>query len=293
MKNAGKTAPLIVGLGELLADVFPDGERPGGAPANVTFHAKNLGAEGQMVSRVGRDERGKTLRAYLKKHGIGLSYIQEDPERPTGWVTVTMGDEGKATYVIHQDVAWDYIAFDPILDGLAKGADAICFGSLCQRQAVSRQSIHTFLDSAGPDTLRVFDVNLRQEFYSEEVFRESLKKAQVVKISDEEVEVFSELLDLPAEQEPAIQALFEQFDLQYVALTLGADGCILAQPGKMHRQPGKKVDVVDTVGAGDSFTARLTLGILRQEPLETIAREAVEYAGYVCTLAGAMPEESE
>ena len=282
-------APDVVGIGEMLWDVFPDEEKLGGAPLNFSLHCAQLGASAFPVSALGADTDGALIRKILCSKNLLDSFVQTDPIHPTGQVNVTLNN-GKPSYEILPDVAWDYISFDHQLHELAIHADAVCFGSLAQRSAVSRASIHAFLDSMRPETLRIFDVNLRQDFYSREILEASLRRANICKLSDEELPVLAKLFDLPGEVSTQLQRLREMFDLRLVAYTRGAEGSLLVTAGESAEHPGFRTKVVDTVGAGDSFTATLCMGLLQNLPLAEINRRACRIAAFVCSQAGATPQ---
>lgn len=196
MSNA---APIVIGLGELLWDVFPDRRLPGGAPANVAYQAGQLGCCGVVVSRVGTDDLGNELCGYLDEKGLASSSVQRDPEHPTGRVTVELAEDGQPDFTIHEHVAWDFLEFDDSLRQIAGQAAAVCFGTLAQRSPITRQTIHQVLASTQQDCLRVYDVNLRQQFYDRSWIEPSLERASVVKLNHEEVEIISGLLELPSD----------------------------------------------------------------------------------------------
>lgn len=284
-------APLLVGLGELLWDLLPGGKQLGGAPANFVYHAQALGARGIPVSGIGCDDLGRELETHL--HGIGLEtrYISKTDRHPTGTVTVTLDTAGVPSYTIHAPVAWDAIPFSEDLGKLAAGADGVCFGSLAQRDVRSRKTILAFLDAMKQDALRVFDINLRQQYYSREVVEQSLKRSHVFKLNDQELPVVGEMLGLPdAAPRRALPALAERFGLHLIALTRGASGSLLFADGQFSEHPGLKASVVDTVGAGDAFTAALVVGWLRGVQLDSLNRAANRVAAFVCGNAGATPD---
>jgi fructokinase len=268
--------------------VFPTGPVFGGAPANVACHAAALGADAAMVSAVGTDDLGEKAIAALDERGVDTSTVARSTEYPTGTVQVHLSDAGQPSYEIMRQVAWDYVPWTPQVEALAARADAVCFGSLAQRSETTRETIRRFLRTTRPECLRVFDVNLRQDFFNDEILRESLELANVLKLNDEEAPVvaqacFGEPLDDPVDR------LTEQFDLRLVALTLGSKGAILAAGGKRHREPAPETRIADTVGAGDSFTAAMILGTLAGRPLADIAARATAVAAYVCSQPGATP----
>lgn len=277
---------IVVGLGEVLWDCFPDGRRPGGAPANVAYHACRLGHRGVVVSRVGRDEAGDALARHLEAQGLDLRYVQRDAERPTGRVTVDTDDSARPVFIIHEDVAWDRLAFDAELAGLMASASAVCFGTLAQRDATSRSTIRRCLDAAR-DALVVYDVNLRQDWYAREWIERSLALSRVVKLNEKEVSVVSELLG--TDPGGFAKSLRERYDVELTCVTRAERGCVLLGPDETVDVPGKPVEVVDAVGAGDAFTAALISGLLRGWPLERTAGFANELGALVARSPGAMP----
>jgi fructokinase len=282
-------APTVIGLGEILWDVFPEGKQLGGAPLNFSHHGAQLGADAYPVSAVGADANGEEIRQILAAKNLPDIHVQTDPTHPTGRVNVTLRD-GKPTYEILRDVAWDHIQFPPTLADLATRADAACFGSLAQRNAVSRDTIHAFLDAMRPDALRIFDINLRQDFYNREIIESSLRRANIFKLSDEELPVLTAMFDLPGDVSAQLRHLLERFNLQLVAYTRGGAGSLLVTAGETSDHLGFPTEVIDTVGAGDSFTATLCMGLLQNLPLAEINRHASQVAAFVCSQSGATPQ---
>lgn len=281
--------PRILGLGEVLWDVFPDGETFGGAPANFACHCRSLGADAAVVSAVGDDERGRRAVAFLKEHGVDPSHIQVLPNAPTGAVLVHLDTEGKAEYQFLNDTAWDRIAWTSALADAASRADALCFGTLGQRSAHSRATIERFLRATRSDCLRVFDINLRQHFHSPELVRASLKAANVLKVNDEELPVMADWFALPGKPEQQLEALLDRFPLDLAILTCGPRGAWMISREESNFASPPPVDVVSTVGAGDAFTAAVVMGLLVKRPLDEINRRANAIAAYVCTQQGAVP----
>ena len=280
--------PVVIGLGEILWDVFPEGKKLGGAPLNFSHHCAQQGAEAYPVSAVGADAGGEEIRQILASKNLSDIHVQTDPAHHTGRVNVTLRD-GKPTYEILRDVAWDFIQFTPTLADLATRADAACFGSLAQRNSVSRQSIHAFLDAMRPDALRIFDINLRQDFFNRETIESSLRLANILKLSDEELPVLAAMFELAGDAPTQLQRLREHFDLRLVAYTRGGSGSLLLSASETSEHSGLPCDVVDTVGAGDSFTATLCTGLLAGLPLAEINVRANAVAAFVCSQAGATP----
>lgn len=285
--------PVIVGLGEILWDVFPSGKRLGGAPVNFAFHCSQLGGVPYPVSSIGRDESGDEIEALLDSLGIDSSYIARDDSHPTGRVEVALDENGKPSYEICEDVAWDYVQMDDRIEELAKKADAVCFGSLAQRNEVSRNTIQSFLDKMRPGTLKIFDVNLRQNFYNRSILKESLQKCNVLKLNDDELPVLAEMFTLEGNTDDQLDQIFSRFDLRVIALTRGSNGSVLMDAEQIDEHPGYRGEVVDTVGAGDAFTAVLCMDLIDKESLSTISIDANDVASYVCSKQGATPALSD
>ena len=281
--------PVVVGLGEILWDLLPGGRVLGGAPANFAYHANALGARGIVVSAVGSDALGREILTALGSAGLSTAYLAIDENHPTGTVTVELASGGAPRFTIHTGVAWDHQAFTPQLAELARTASAVCFGTLAQRTPSNALTIRDFLDAAAPGSVRVFDVNLRQSFYSRAVILESLARADILKLNDEELPVLAELLGLPGAEGEALLALLEGFGLSMVALTKGAKGSLLRTPSEVSRMSPEPVTVVDSVGAGDAFTAAVVLGVLQKLPIPELHQRASRIASYVCTQQGATP----
>jgi fructokinase len=281
--------PLVIGIGELLWDLLPAGKEIGGAPANFAYHVQALGGEGVVVSCVGSDDYGWQILDRLKALALSSECIAIDEAHPTGTVDITVGPHGKPSYTIHQNVAWDFIPKTSQLMGLARKADAICFGTLAQRRGVSRATIQAFLKRASKKALRIFDINLRQTFYSRKIIESSLALADVLKLNDEELAVIATMFSLDGDEPKLLAELAQKYNLRLVALTKGEKGSILWSNEQVSIHPGYKVEVVDTVGAGDAFTAALALGMLRGKSLESISDHANRVAAYVCSKSGATP----
>lgn len=282
--------PCCIGLGEILWDLLPGGRQWGGAPANFAYHAHALGAEALVLSRIGRDDLGRELLERLAALGVSTSGIAIDPVAPTGTVSVALDEAGRPTFTIHPEVAWDFFEAGPEVLQQAARADAVCFGTLAQRHPVARASIRRVLEATPPEALRIFDINLRQRFWSPETILESLALATVLKLNDEEMPVLAEVLGWTGEaDERLLERLAQRFDLRAVALTRGARGSLLWWDGRCVAWPGSRLQVVDTVGAGDSYTAALALGLLAGHAPEAILAIAHRVADFVCTQAGATP----
>lgn len=281
---------VIVGIGEALWDVLPTGKKVGGAPANFAFHASQFGLEAYAISALGKDALGEELESELKKNGLGL--ILPKVDYPTGTVQVTLDAQGVPSYEICTGVAWDNIPFTPEMEALAKRTTVVCFGSLAQRSEVSRDTITRFVTAMPQteDTLKIFDINLRQNFYDKKIIEDSLRMANVLKLNDEEIVVVSRLLGYgEADATDVCQALIRDYGLKMVILTCGACQSIVCTETEVSVVPTPKCEVIDTVGAGDSFTGSFAAGIIKGIPVAKAHELAVKVAGYVCTQPGAMP----
>lgn len=282
--------PIVVGLGELLWDCFADARRPGGAPANVAFQAGQLGCQGIVVSRVGRDPLGDELVAFLASQGLDTGWVQRDAVHATGTVTVDTSRADHPTYVIHENVAWDHLEASADLKDLMGRSAAVCFGTLAQRWPDSRQAIHAALDAARPDCLVVYDVNLRQQWYQRSWIEQSLSRSRIVKLNGDEAAVLAELLETGAGDHVAFaRAVQQRYGVDTVCITLAERGCLLVASDEVVDSPGVRVDVVDAVGAGDAFTAALIVSRLRAWPLAAQAAFANRVGALVASRPGAMP----
>lgn len=282
---------IVVGMGELLFDVFPAGKKIGGAPVNFAYHVGQLGVESLAISAVGKDELGDEIIEILNEKEI--NYMVPRVVEPTGTVQVTLDENGVPSYEICEGVAWDNIPASMEITEVAKRCKAFCFGSLAQRSEKSRNAINLFLDSMPEDdeTLRIFDINLRQTFYSREVIESSLAKSNVLKINDEEFVTIGKLLEFDScNFERGCRYLMKKYALRMVVLTCGSDGSYIfwGEEGKSFLST-PKVDIADTVGAGDSFTAAFVASIIKGEDIVVAHHKAVEIAAFVCTQSGAMP----
>ena len=278
----------IIGLGEILWDMLPTGKQLGGAPANFAYHVCRLGGNGWAVSAISDDELGREIKNTLSTKK--LNTILEEVNEPTGTVQVTLDATGVPTYDITEGVAWDHIPFTERIGNLAKETSAVCFGTLAQRSPESRATIHKFIESMPAGSLKVFDINLRQKYYDEKIISDSLRLADILKINDEELEIVSRMLCLTGTSEERCRAISREFNLKFVILTMGGDGSKVILEDRVHLSTPGKINIVDTVGAGDSFTAAFMLAYLRGESIEKAHTLATEVSSYVCTKAGAMPE---
>jgi fructokinase len=279
----------VVGIGEILWDLLPQGKVLGGAPANFAYHAHQLGAEGFAISSIGNDELGEEIIEQLS--GFGLNLRLEKVDYPTGTVIVKLSEKGVPEYEIIRDVAWDYLSLTPESYHLARETDAVCFGSLAQRNSVSRRVITDFVKLVPAKTLKIFDINLRQNFYNIEVIEESLKLANILKINDDELKIVTKLFGwADAKEEDLCKKILNSYGINLVALTCGTNGSHLYTRDDQSSLETPVVEVKDTIGAGDSFTAGMVMGLLTNKSLEESHAIAVELSAFVCTNNGAMPE---
>ena len=279
----------IVSLGEVLWDLLPSGAVLGGAPANFAIHAHALGGDSKLVSCVGKDALGNEILKRFKDRGMSIELIGVDDERPTGSVLVTLASDGQPNYVIQENTAWDCIVSTTADQHAALSADAICFGSLAQRSPTSRTTIQSLAARAPATALRMFDINLRQAFYSREVIEASLRLANTLKLNETELPVLAEMFSLSGDLRMQISELVRAFNLRGVAFTRGGAGSVLLVDGIWSEHAGTAVEVADTVGAGDSFTAGFILGLLAEVPLATIHQRASDVSAFVCSQAGPTP----
>ncbi|MFL5500195.1 MAG: carbohydrate kinase family protein [Gemmatimonadaceae bacterium] len=283
--------PLVVaGIGEVLWDVYPDSAHFGGAPANFASHAASLGAQSWMVSAVGDDERGEQALRILSGLGVRCDLVTRDPTHATGEVRVTLDAQRVPSYRIAPDSAWDHIPWSDELSEFAARCDAVCFGTLAQRSPESRATIRRFLEEVPSTALRVFDVNLRQRYYDPETIDASLRLASAVKMNEEELAEVSTLLGItrPTRRQ-MMRRLMDRYNLQLAALTRGAEGALLFDESDEDEAAAPGTIVVDTVGAGDAFTAAMVVDYLRDLPLPLINRHANAVAALVCSQIGAAP----
>ena len=277
----------IVGIGEILWDILPDGKQLGGAPANFAYVANQLKNQGFVLSRIGRDKLGKKILDELENKKLSADFVQTDEKYATGIVNVKL-ENGQPNYEIVENVAWDFLEISNSWKDLAENCGAVCFGSLAQRNEVSRQTIQTFIRLA--KGLKIFDVNLRQNYFSAEVIRESFQIANVAKLNHEELPIIAELLKIPVgNQLETAKNLREKFDLKFLCVTRGANGSLLLSESESSENAGLKITVKDTIGAGDAFTAAMTHGILRGWELAEINEYANKVGAFVASNTGAMP----
>lgn len=279
---------VIVGLGEVLWDMFPSGKKIGGAPANFVYHVMKQGFQSLVVSAIGSDDLGNDVITMFKQKNI--NYQLERTHYPTGTVRVLLDNAGIPRYEITKNVAWDNIHLTDKLLRLSKSTSVVCYGTLAQRNDVSRNTINAFLDAVPHDTLKVYDINLRQNFYSRETIHESLKRCNIFKINDDELNIVSEIFALSGDFNTQCRELMTRYQLKILILTCGVNGSYVFDNEDISFIATPNVDVVDTVGAGDAFTAVFISSILNGDAIKVAHQKAVDVSAYVCTQAGAMPQ---
>jgi len=287
MKESAKT---IFSLGEILWDIFPEGKKIGGAPANVVFYLSRLDENPVLVSRVGTDSLGEEALAVCQNCSLKTDFIQKDEVHCTGKVNVHLDSQGVPRFEIQDNVAWDFIEESPPLFLTIKEADAVCFGTLAQRHEKSRTTIRRLLEQTRTDCLKVLDLNLRFPYFDKELIEASLRMADVLKLNSDELAIVSELFSLNGVELELLRTLLEKFSIKVIGLTTGENGSILLSDEKEFRHPGYCISAVDTVGAGDAFTAALVHGLLSGLELEEINDFANRLASLVCTKKGAWVE---
>lgn len=281
--------PKVVGIGEILWDLLPSGKQLGGAPANFAYHAHALGAEVRVVSRVGDDLLGREILARLAALGLPTAGVSVDASAPTGTVSVEVQADGQPRFTIHENASWDRLVADEVSLAFAAQADAVCFGSLAQRCANSHATIRQVISRTPTTALHVFDINLRQHFYSRELIESSLALANALKLNETELPVLAEMFNIGGDVRAQLTTLARRFALRAIAFTRGANGSLLLAEGIWSEHAGLHAKVVDTVGAGDAFTAAWTLGLLARQSLDEINQRANEIAAFVCSQPGATP----
>lgn len=283
-------SPVVIGIGEVLWDIFPKYQRPGGAPANVIYHASLFGNQGVIASRIGNDALGEDLRQFFVGKQIGTQYLQVCERHPTGTVDVQINND-EATYSIKSPVAWDFLELEDQWTELSLKADAVCFGTLAQRSEKSRSTIHGFLDSVPAYCIKILDLNLREPFYTDDIIELSIRQADVLKLNQSEYKLLAAMFSAENLQ----TWLFENYDLKIICLTKGKEGSELITRDAHFIEPVYEIDTGegDSVGVGDAFTAALTHQILRNKPLDEALNSANRYAAHIAAKTGAMPEVPE
>jgi fructokinase len=281
----------VIGLGELLWDCFPTGKQPGGAPANVAFHAQQLGLSARLATRVGNDPLGDELCAFLSRQGLRTDLVQRDPDHGTGTVTVEPQPDGSGRYTFLENSAWDFLTVDDGWQTAMTQARAVCFGTLAQRRETSRAAIHWCLAATNADCLRVYDVNLRPPFFEKDWIVASLTLSRIVKLNDDEVRTLAPMLRAPSVTETEFATwLRRAFNLDVVCITRGPNGAVAVDAGGVCEVPGIPITVADTVGAGDAFTAGLIWSRLNGRPLSAGLAIANQVGAWVASRPGAMPD---
>ncbi len=281
----------IVGLGEILWDLLPEGKKLGGAPANFVHYASILEQKGIVASRVGSDSLGEEILKEMEKLGLDSKYIQIDHVYKTGTVGVELDDNGQPDYIIHRDVAWDYLEFNKKWERLAREAEVICFGILAQRSQTSKNTIKDLLNSSRSTTLKFLDLNIRQDFFSADLIIDSIKMADMLKLNTAELKLIRELLEYPnkiAEIDLCFK-IIDDFDLDLLCLTRGGDGSLILNKKEFYDHPGYKVVVADTIGAGDAFSAAAVVQYINKKTLKEISDSANRLGAWVSSRSGPTP----
>lgn len=277
----------ILGIGGLLWDMLPAGRRLGGAPCNFTFHSQFPDTSAYVVSAVGNDRSGREIIKNMEKLGLATSCIAVIKEYPTGTVDVKIDSNGIPKYIIHKQVAWDFIPLTEKVLKLGADADAISFGTLAQRCLTSRNTIREVIKVARNDCLVIYDINLRQNYFNRDIIHQSLELSNILKLNDDELLVLAHILDMDGNEETLALKLIKRYNLKMLILTCGENGSVLYSADNISRVPAIDINIVDTVGAGDAFTAAVTSGILDRKPFDEINKCASHMAAKVCSIAGA------
>ena len=278
---------VVIGIGEVLWDILPQGMHLGGAPANFAYYAHAHGARSYVVSAVGEDELGRRAIERLSELSIPVDYISRHPDFPTGTVSVELSGDGQPEYRIHERVAWDHIPYLRSLSVITKEADAVCFGTLAQRSVDSRTAIQNILNAVPERACKVFDVNLRGSFYNPEIIEYSLNIANVLKLNEQELPVISGMFGLSGDEPALLDQLQKRYNLNVIVLTKGECGSLIMSDGHMSVHRGIKTKVADTIGAGDAFTSSLVMGLLYGYSLDDLHECASRVAAFVCSNSGA------
>lgn len=282
----------VVGLGEILWDIFPNGKQLGGAPVNFIYFVQNLlGIKSTIVSSVGDDPLGGEILSHLEALSLSTDYITIDKEHPTGKVIIEIDDNHNHLFKIEENVAWDFIHDCQSLKSLAKKTSLVCFGSLAQRSLISRNTIRSFLKNLSENALAVYDINLRQSFYSKEIIEKSLVSSNILKVNDDELPVLANMFKLNGKENYLLKQIAQIFNLKIIVYTKGGCGSIIysTEEDNFYNHGGFKIDVADSVGAGDSFTASVVVGLLNGYDYNYINESANRVAAYVCSQHGATP----
>ncbi len=289
MKRFKNSRPVIAGIGEILWDLLKDSEELGGAPVNFAYHAGALGAQAYAISTIGDDARGQATLRELKKRGMSTEHITVLSGAVTGHVLAEVDEQGVASYTFPENVAWDRISIGQNTTALARKLDAVCFGSLVQRSENSREIIMNYVKNEAGEALKVFDLNIRQQFYTENIIRSSLECADVLKLNEQEIVLLAEMERLTGSEETQLDELVKRYHLKLAVLTRSGRGSLLVNSSMTSNHPGYATQVIDTIGAGDAFTATTILGLLKGDALDQINDHANRVAAFVCSRKGAMP----
>ncbi len=284
---------VFAGVGELLWDLLPQGKQLGGAPANFSYHLRQLGAESYIISAVGDDILGHEIIQYLQKLRLSTDFITMNSDHVSGTVEIEIDDAGVPEYIIHENVAWDYIPHCEKTNELISKTDAICFGSLAQRSEMSAKTIRTILETSPENCFKIYDINIRQSFYSQNLIAENLFIANGFKLNEDEIQLIADMFAFSGTEEIIIHKLMNKFDLDLITVTKGGNGSSIYTCNDQSYRISPNIDVVDTVGAGDAFTAGLVFAYLNDYSLAAAHDFANILAAYVCTQKGAMPKYSE
>lgn len=280
----------VAGIGEILWDILPTGKQLGGAPANFAYHSGMLRLQSHIVSAVGNDSSGMQIIDQLNKNRLGTENITVIDKKVTGSVDVSIDQQGKPQYLIHEDVAWDYIPFSNKNQNMIRKLDALCFGSLAQRSPVSASSIQKMVQIAPDWCLKIFDINIRLNYYTMDMIEKSLKISNCLKLNEDEFSLIAKMFSYSGSEEKIIANILDNFELDLIALTKGKSGSSLYAKNGVSVMKSPTITIVDTVGAGDSFTAAMCLGLLQNYPIDRIHQMANRMAAYVCTKMGATPK---
>ena len=279
----------LIGIGELLWDEFPGSRTLGGAPANFAFHANRLGTQGIVVSRIGKDRSGQEILAELERRNIP-NILSIDPFHPTGRVSVKIDSKGSPDYIIHENSSWDYLSIEPDMETIARQADVVCFGTLAQRNSIAAQAIRKFISITPENCLKFFDVNLRQAYFSKSIIKECLDLANILKLNHEELDLISKMFLSADRETTCLDDLSQHFNLDLIVLTKGKEGSrLFVDKNNDSVYKPERSQVIDTVGAGDSFSAAVAVGLLKKMPLNRINNIANTVASFVCSCEGATP----
>lgn len=281
----------ILGLGEILWDLLPEGKKLGGAPTNFAYFANVLGQDGVVASKIGKDPLGKEIVSEMEKLGLASKYIQTDKKYPTGTVGVELDKNGQPDYIIYRNVAWDHLELNKDWEILAKEAKAICFGTLAQRSKESKETINNFLNLSSSTAIKFLDLNIRQDFFSVDLIIDSIRMADMLKLNTSELKLIRELLKYPdkmAEKELCLK-IIDEFELQLLCLTRGEDGSLILNKEDYYDHPGYKASVMDTIGAGDAFSAAVVIQYLKGKTIREISDSANRLGAWVSSRSGPTP----